>query len=466
MMDPRIPYSSHPPQITGATQRTIDLALALAIIGLATVGVLKGFDAAQLISGDALYPVQMVQYWPLDFRPPPPNRIFPDVLAHLLISPVIHDPLTQKLVAGSAILLLVTIFIGLYKGHLVYALTIALFSTAGLEAINSTFHYALPLLILLYQVAKNDRLWRWPILALAVFSDLLALFPLAILLTDTNDVREASKRLTVALLALTAAAAYSDLGAAFAKIALVLPIWIAALVIARHFQAHMLLCTVVALALLLAAFTGLIPLRYAIPIAIAIAIALTDLQRPNFNWRYAITPLAMITVFATTTDSTRANATTTAFDCLARTLADRRIQIVATDHWTAKPLYFAHRKAATNLIITQTDFADGDIHPWMAPYSFHGRPTIWGVRYKTSCRLRNNDRTYCGQATIAPVIRTEQLCNEFELYQYTHPIPQLYTAPPQTKLQAISRALANYIAKARNLLARKLGIETRPKPRN
>lgn len=424
------------------------LVFGLALTALAVFSFLMPFDARQLVTGDALYPVQMVQHWPLDYRPPPPNRVIPDVAVHWFASAAITDPLNQKIIAGISLFAATLALIGMFKGAMVLAITVLIMLLADYEYMNSAFHYTLPLLVLATQLTGQNRILQAMVIFASVFSDLLVTIPLAILLVDSRQMERSLERLLAVAAGLLAAAFYSDLGVSFVQLGAVLPVWVVVVMVAERAGLKTALAVAACAGLVAGTVTGLVPARYAVPIAVGLLIVLTPVTRWHFSWTYAGVPAVISMLFVLSADIAAARQTSQSFLCLSRELAARQIKVVATDHWTAKPLALADRIAGGELMITQTDFAENDIHAWMAPYSFYGKQTVYSVRDPRFCKKLFEDATYCGQAKAAPVESSERVCGGFELYRYARPIPIHHAVAPAGKLDAFSRHLATYLRKA------------------
>ncbi|MFA5951917.1 MAG: hypothetical protein WC807_16705 [Hyphomicrobium sp.] len=440
----------------GVRGRVLDAALAATLLLLAIYGTAHGFDASRLLTGDTLYPVQMLDFSILDYRPPPPNRVFPDIGVHWLVSTIVTDPLVQKLSAGVILFVLVAALVGIFKGQRVFALVVMILVSQGFGFVDSACHYSLPLLVLLVQLSSRSKAGEALVLALAVFSDLLVLIPLAACLVDPASAQRRGVRAAAIALGLGAAAFYSDFGAAFLEMAVVLPFWIAALMIAQKYGLRYELGAAVCIGLWIGAAFGYLPDRYALPIIAGIAVALTPVIGPTFNWRHVAVPSMIGAIFLATVETSKAQRINGEFDCLADALAARDIANVAGDHWTTKPLYFAAKRRGIQLTLTQADFAERDSHIWMAPYSFAGAPTRWAVRSDRSCKTENDEPIFCAQASAAPVESRESLCNSFELFHYSTPIPLNYAGIPKGKLDAVSRHLRGYVAKTFSVLEARL----------
>jgi hypothetical protein len=247
------------------------LLALLAVLGLTSA--MHGFDAAELIRADALYPIQLLDFSPLDFRPPPPNRLFPDVIVHALLAWT-GDPLTQKIVAGLVLFAMTVIAVGLVKGPVVFGAVVVALAAGGFAFVDSACHYTLPLLVLLVQIARPNRTLEGIALALAVFSNMLVLIPLMVLLLDPAGASRFKTRAAIAAMAFGAAALYADFGVSVVQLAVILPLWAAVLLVAQRYGLREALLLAITVALIAGAVAGLVPGRYALPVAAALIVVL------------------------------------------------------------------------------------------------------------------------------------------------------------------------------------------------
>lgn len=423
-----------------------DPILVGTLVLLGALGLVLPFDGHGFISADALYPVQIVEYGLFDFRPPPPNRIFPDVALHWLVSTATADPLLQKLIVGIVLFAAMAVLVGVFKGLLGFALFMAITVSGGFEMLVSASHYSLPLTVLIYGFVHGGR-WQWPMLFVLVFSNPLVLVPLAVLLVEPADARTWLSRVAVVGAAMLANTLYSEFSETLVQMIVVFPVWFAGVWIVQRLGLTRLLLAAGCVALPVAAMLDLMPARYAIPAAGSMLVLLLPNRAPRFDWRYAVVPAVVVALFAVTVDWRRADRMTAAYDCLAGELGRRAIGTIAADYWTARPLDLAAGKAGIDLVITQTDFEGGKVHSWMAPHAYYGPQTVWGVRNADTCALIDGSATYCGQATVAPVAETVPLCGVFELTRYETPVPPHHEARPAGKVEAIWRNLEGYVAK-------------------
>jgi len=420
------------------------LLLALTLGLLAAFNVWHGFDIFDFVNGDTLYPVQMVQHGWLDYRPPPPNRIFPDVAAHWLAQPFFPDPLQQKLVVGIGLFVLTIFAVGMAKGLLGTAVFCVIYLSNGFEVLVSASHYSLPFTVLLYLLARG-RNWELPALFLLTFSNPLILLPLAFVLVEPDASRRHVARAAVVVAALALNTAYSEFSFTFVQIVVGFPVWYAGAWAASRIGLRQLTMAGACILLPLAAASGLMPARYAVAVAASIALILLPDRTGRLDWRVPLFAVLAVATFVVTADWTRHDRVLAAYACVVEELAARGIDNVAVGHWTAKPLHFEAVRQGVPMTITQTDFANSRSHPWMAPHSFNGRPTQWGLRDDDTCAFIDPSATYCAQASVAPVAETVRLCGMFDLYRYETPVPADYRPVPSGKFEAIRRNLEHYV---------------------
>jgi hypothetical protein len=434
-----------------AAGRLLSAHLNAAIIALLAIlaarALINPFEAWWLLTGDALYPIVMIDYSIFEFRPPPPNRLVPDVALHWLLSPFVADPLDQKIVAGSLLFLALSLIVGILKGLGVLVLVTAVMVSLGGGFLDSSSHYSLPLIVLMVLLASRSRRLDSAAYFIAAFANLMSVFLLAVLLVDPKLAGRVKPRALASVLGLLGGAFYADLGTAFLQVAAVLPVWLVVVFLAERWGLKALLCLLVAVALMTGAALGVVPERYAVGISASLAIMMTPSQAPSFDWRHIALPLAVLAIVWSTADIATARRQQAAFECLVTELKTRRIDTIAVDHWTAKPLYLAAKSRAVPLQITQTDFERGTQHPWMAPYEFFGAPTPWAVRNSFACGPLTTEDKYCGQASTARVELSEPVCSAFVLFRYASPIPRNFVNKPSSKLDAFARQLAEYIGK-------------------
>lgn len=420
------------------------LLLALTLALVAAFNAWHGFDIFDFVNGDTLYPVQMIQHGWLDYRPPPPNRIFPDVAAHWLAQPFVPDPLQQKLVVGIGLFVLTILAVGMVKGLLATAVFSAIFLSNGFEVLVSASHYSLPFTVLLYLFARGGR-WELPALLFLTFSNPLILLPLAFVLVEPDTARRHLQRFAVVLAALALNTAYSEFSATFLQIVFAFPVWYAAVWLASRLGLRHLAMAGACMVLPLAAALDLVPARYAVAVAASIALILFPDRHGRLDWRLPLFAVLAVAIFFVTADWTRHDRMQAAYACVVEELAERGIDNVAAGHWTAKPLHFEAVRQGMPMTITQTDFAGSKTHPWMAPHSFNGRPTHWALRDDDTCAFVDPSATYCGQATVAPVAESVRLCGMFDLYRYETAVPADYRPVPSGKVEAIRRNLEHYV---------------------
>lgn len=439
-----------------ARARFVDLLLVLVVALLAGFSLHRGFDAADMVSSDALYLFQMLDTPLLEYRPPPPNRLFPDVAVHALIMPFGGDLLHQKIVAGILLFTLSAMFIGLYKGQIAFALYIAMTVSCGFGFLNSGYHYSLPLTLLLYQLARRTRL-DGVVLFLVVFSDVLLLMPMAMMFVRREERRDAPRTLAMVLAAVVAGVVYSEFSEAIADFAIVLPFFCGIVAIAYRIGQLKALIVACCALMPLGAMFGLIPARYALPVSTTMLLLLFETRRPSFDWRYLAVPAIVTTIAVMTIDRGRYDRLDTAYTCLVNEIAQRGISTVAVEYWTARPLFYKATQVGTPLTITQMDFAENDSDAFMAPYSFYGKPTQWSVKNLDTCRTDDKGPKYCNQSAVEPLTRHQSVCGMFELYQYRDTVPKQYYPPPASKTESILRHLHIYVQKAGQRLQTFLG---------
>lgn len=420
---------------------TLLLALTLAL--LAIFNLRQGFDIFNFVHADSLYPVQMLDFGLLEFRPPPPNRLFPDVALHWLAQPFLPDPLMQKLAVGAMLFAATLFFTAMVKGKLALALLAAILVSSGFEVLVSATHYSLPLLVLLYQAARGP--WQVPVLFALTFVNPLVLLPLAFLLVDKDRASAHGWRALAVLAGLALSTLYSEFSVTIVQIVALFPFWYGGVWLARRLRLQHLAAAALCVLLPLAALAGLVHARYALPVAASVLVLMFPTRRAAFDWRALAFPVLAVAIFAATADWRRHDRLQAAYDCLAEELSSRNITVIAAGHWTATPLYFAAKKAGLTLTITQTDFARNISHPWMAPHDFYGERTHWAVRDDDTCALIDTSATYCGQASVAQVAESVPVCGVFNLYRYETMVPEHHVARPAGKIEAIGHNLMHYV---------------------
>lgn len=421
---------------------TLILAAVLALLAMFNAG--NGFDMFDFVNGDALYPVQMIEYGWLDYRPPPPNRLFPDIFAHWLVQPLFPDPLAQKLAVGIALFVLTFALVGLTKGLMATALFAAIYLSNGFEVLVSATHYSLPMTVLLYMFARGGR-WELPALFVLTFCNPLILLPLAFVLVGPAALRDHAVRLAVVLAAIALNTAYSEFSATFLQILFGFPVWYAGAWLATRLGLRNAAMAAACVVLPLAAMLDLVFARYAVPVAASILLLLMPDRRGRIDWQAPVFVAGAVAIFFASADWQRHDRVQAAYACVAEELAARDVTAIAVGHWTAKPLHYAARRQGLDLTITQTDFARNATHPWMAPHAFNGVPTHWALRDDDTCTLIDPSATYCGQAGVAPVAGDERLCGMFDLYRYETAVPADHQPAPSGKIEAIGRNLLHYV---------------------
>lgn len=418
------------------------LATVLALLAMFNAG--NGFDMFNFVNGDTLYPVQMIEYGWLDYRPPPPNRLFPDIFAHWLFQPLFPDPLSQKLAVGLTLLVLTFALVGLTKGLMATALFAAVYLSNGFEVLVSASHYSLPMTVLLYMFARGGR-WELPALFFLTFCNPLILLPLAFVLVGQGSLREHATRLVVALAAIALNTAYSEFSATFLQIVFGFPVWYAGVWLATRLGLRNAAMAAACVVLPLAAALDLVFARYAVSVAASILLLLMPDRPGRIDWQVPVFVAGAVAIFFASADWERHDRVQAAYACIVEELAERDVEAIAVGHWTAKPLHYEARRQGVDLTITQMDFARNASHPWMAPHAFNGVPTQWALRDDDTCTFIDPSATYCGQATVAPVVDDERLCGMFDLYRYETAVPAGYQPVPSGKMEAISRNLLHYV---------------------
>lgn len=431
-------------EVTAARRNLDSIAVAL-LVALGLGNLLHPFDAGWLLTGDALYPIQLLQTPALEYRPPAPNRLFPDVAVHALVRLFTDDLLTQKIVAGSLLLLLVSLAVSMTKGREALLTVLAITCACGFGCLDSAAHYSLPLLVVLFEIARRPAL-RLAVLFVAVFSDPMALLPLTILYLREGQGPSRAEVLAI-LAAFVLNTLYSEFSVSAIHVVLLVPAWTAGFWFARRLGLLDPACIAACAALVAASWAGIIPPRYGLPVAASIAVLFFETRLCAWEIRAVLWPAAIVGLFLATVDTARAQRLTADFDCLSATLVERGIDAVAADHWTAKPLAFAAAAAGRPLHITQVSFDDGRYHPWLAPYSAYGPPTVWAVGNRDTCAVITGEQRYCGQGTTAPVVSKEPVCGIFDLYRYATPLPLVAEPRPTGKLAGIRRNIGLYVEK-------------------
>lgn len=418
-------------------------ALVLILALLAVYSIFRGFDAFEFVTGDALYSIHMLDYGILDFRPPPPNRIVPDIALHWLLNAFVSDPYQQKLLVGAIIFVVTSLCVGLSRGLLAFTAFTAIMLSNGLGILISATHYSLPLTVLAWLATRGTRL-ELPVLFVLTFSDPLILLPLAFVLVERQEPQVHLARALAIFAALVVNTLYSEFSATIVQIVALFPLWFVCAWIARKLCLTRTAIVAICILLPLVSALGFATDRYTLPVAASLVLLLFPSRRWHFDWRYAAVPALAIAIFLGTVDKRRMETVNAGYRCLVGELAERNIDNVAAGHWTAKPLYFAARQDGVALTITQTDFARNISHPWMAPRSFYGAPTTYAVRDSDTCARINDSDTYCGQANVASVAEVTPLCGMFELFRYETTVPARH-ASPEGKVAAILHNLNHYI---------------------
>lgn len=427
-----------------------DLAAILAIVILIGLGAYSffvgGFDLSRFVTGDALYPVQVQLFPILEFRPPPSNNFFPDVMVHMAIGPFIADPLWQKMVAGWVLFTGMLVALYMAKGPLTAFAVVGVLALSGFGFLDSTSHYTLPFCVLAYQLVRH-RFLNAIILFLIVFSDLLMLLPLSILLIQEDERDRLLERFLIIGLAVAGNAFYGEFSESFMQIAVLAPVFFVVAFVARTLGFLRLMAIAMAVGLPIMVMMGAAEERYALAVAAAMIVVLAPNIRGSFPWLPAGFVAASLAIFTFSADAERYDLHEAQYDCLLNTLDQRGIANLAVDHWVAKPLYFAARAKKQDLMITQVDFRDNDSSNWMAPLSFAGTPTPIAVKSNTICGYIEEPNAFCTRDKVAKITSNEPICNGLELITYAQPVPIHYQPQPENKLASVIANLSAYLGK-------------------
>jgi len=422
----------------------------LAISLLLAVGVYSafhGYELWRLINGDTVFAVHVQSFPALAYRPPPSNGLFPDVFVHLLVAPLIADPLAQKLTVGWLLLVGSILLIGLRKGPLAALGVAALFSLSGFEYVDSTSHYSLPLMLLAYQMARPAWL-KHSLLLLITFSDVLIVVPLIVLLLTERDQPPIWQSIVIAGIGgFAGEVLYSEFSLSLLQISVVAPVFAIGAVIANRLGLLKLMCVLFGVMLVVGAASGLLSGRYAYTVAACLLLVYLPDQKWQMNWRYLALPGALLGLFAATASATQLDADARQLDCFVDLLQERQIANIATDHWMSKPLDMAVRAKGHELSIAQVDFADNATDLWMAPYAFAGVPSRHALRNPRICSIINDDADFCGQDSVAPVSSVETVCEGLELFTYSELVPAHYSPVPDSKLSSIQSNFKHYVGR-------------------
>lgn len=423
-----------------------DISWVLILIALGVYSIFNGFDLSRFVTADALYPVQMLDFSLLSYRPPPSNNLFPDVALHAIVNIFTTDALVQKLIVGWILLALTVICIGITRGATAALVVGGMLFLVGFGAVDSTSHYTLPLMVLAFQLTRHRGLQNI-VLLLIVFSDLLVLLPLSVLVLKNGGEDRLLERLAIIVLAGTANVLHSEFSPVLPKLVVAVGvIWTGAL-IARFFKLERVMSFGVIAALAVVCALGLLEVRYAVPVAASFALILFEKQSNTFNWRYIAIPAVALGIFTFTADPSRLNAFTAQFDCLLDELAEQKIETITTDHWVSKPLYFAAKAKGQKLHIVQIDYEDRAQSDWMAPLSFLKGQSLYGVKSHTMCDDLSLAAPFCIQEEFAEVASSQLLCDGLEFFTYNQIVPNNKTTVPGNKFEAIGYNLNNYLGK-------------------
>lgn len=422
----------------------------LLLFALAAYSVFAPFDLSRLVTGDALYPVHMLHFPFLEFRPPPSNNLFPDVMVHWALNPFIPEALSQKLVAGWLLFAATVLIIGVFRGPLAALVIAALLFLTGFGAVDSTSHYTLPLTVLAFQLVRN----RWVqgvILFASVFSDLLFLLPAALLILRRGEEDRLIERLAICFVAGVLNMLHSEFSQVLPGIALAVFLFWSAALVARVFALERVMALAVTALLVALTLSGVEAIRYAIPVAACFALLLFDDRVLTFDWRAPAGLLLSLGIFAVTVNPAHLDLLNRQYDCLLDFLSEAGINTIAADHWTAKPLYFAALEREQELIITQMNFVADTNDYWMAPYDNSGAPTRHAFRSNTVCAdiwdAVSFPQQNCSQDAVAPIVERQAICNGLEVFSYDRPIPGTYVPRPESKLASIWTNVGEYFSR-------------------
>jgi hypothetical protein len=439
------------PSVSELKPRHLDWCLGLLLLLVAVRGWFSPYDVADMTTADATYGIHMLEVPLLEFRPPPPNRLFPDVAVHAIVKPLGLGIVDQKIVVGIVIFLATAWLIGLYKGTGVLVAYMAITACAGFDFLNTVEHYSLPLTFLLYQICERRTL-RAILLFFAVFCDLLIVLPLIVYLFEKADPADRRWLVAVANVAMIAAFLYSEFAAILVPFMAILPV---AIVVAwwasrRGFLGT--LCVIAGIVLMLIALTGH-HMRYTQPMLGVLLLIYTPTVIRQLDWRAIVAPVALVAIFFATYKTTIQDTLDAEYRCLADALQQRKIANIAVEYWTARPLHFEVSRRGQSLTLTVVDFNDGDTDPFMAPYDFYGAPTVWGVLNHHTCANIDSHSKHCAQQFVAEVVSREPVCRHFELFHYATPVPPRFDGRPDGKLQSLRRNFHNYVREAMERLS-------------
>lgn len=423
-----------------------DLLGTLLLVFLGITALSIGTEAEIFANADSYYPVQQQYYSLLEYRPPPSNNLFPDVLVHSLLHPWVQEPFTQKLTAGILLFGALAIIVGTFAGFAALVLVTAIYSTTGFDFFDSTAHFSLPLCMMLILIARS-RIVFYLFVFIGVFSDLLLVIPLIVFYLLSDNRREPRIDVLIILVAASLNIFYSEFSEALLKLFPVLLVFAGMAYLAKRLGVMKLFGVSLCVGLPLVASLEPIPSRYAVACSASILPLLFPVSKAHIQWRVIAWPLALSGLFLASLRTGDLQALNSRFSCLAEELQERGIGAVAVDHWTAKPLYFATLKHSSHMTFTQLDFREGDIHLWMAPHSFYGSATNWAIYSEHVCTKYTTDSKYCGQFELTTVASSIPVCETFELIEYARPVPLKQHQKPDNKLGFAIYHLKNYVNK-------------------
>jgi hypothetical protein len=294
---------------------------------------------------------------------------------------------------------------------------------------------------------------RLAVLAIGVFSEPLLLIPFAFV-AWTLEPRERNAALAVGAVMLVLATIHSEFSVELSKFYVAIVPFYISVAIARRMGLEKAYAAVLILFFLELAAVDMLPTRYSVPVSTSLLFCLLPVRRlPGtiFGRAFAAAaPLAaIVAIFLLTLDRSAYASQEADLDCMLGALHNRGIETVAVDHWTAKPLDVAAHRSGRPITITQTDFEDEDVHMWLAPLAFFGKPTPYALRNAEVCLRESGNPKYCNQDHLgkARIVSTEPLCGRFTLYRYDGTVPENYRPRPDGKLQSAALHLVEYLDK-------------------
>src|SRR5690606_36468418 len=133
------------------------------------------------------------------------------------------------------------------------------------------------------------------------------------------------------------------------------PVWALGVWLLTRLGLRTWFCLAMVVALPAGVALGVVPVRYGIPIA-ASRVQLLPLRARAAHWHLLVAPVAALMLFLVSAQWDRQDQLVADYDCLLEEIGRREIATVATDHWNAKPLYFAAKAAGREIGIVQIRF--------------------------------------------------------------------------------------------------------------